>query len=470
MKNSHKLFAGLTAVMMLVTSVSLGACNITPNPDPNPGPDPNPPHTHTFSEDWTSDATYHWHAPTCDDTTDVKDRARHNFDGRTCTVCSYERSVADTYQMYVVGTIGSVPESQWPEWFTSGGSIAALRDACVKMELGEDNETFTAELYLRTNDRFAVYNYVARATYPAGARQSSDLNCKVEENNTYIISWKIGDATPSFKIHEHEFTEWGFNGESHWKYCAKDNTIDEDSRTAHNFVEDVCECGAVYTCEHPNGGVFNYNAENIPEPAEEGGELQKICPDCGKVIETVSYKKGFVSNNYETVNELSGEGVYFVKSNTNTLGFTVSKAGVYTLTVTNVVKADNAVGWLEYLWINTGSFDTRTGYAIVNGAKWGTTSRVKQKVAQWQSKITVDQCSFDGTHEQVASITISVEESDLVDGDLYISLNVRYGLDGTTTYPSTKTVALVELTSIIQDEASSANMVRGAYLDKKRKV
>ena len=47
-----------------------------------------PVHTHTYSTNWTSDATSHWHAATCGH--DVKsDEAAHTFDEgvKTCSVC-----------------------------------------------------------------------------------------------------------------------------------------------------------------------------------------------------------------------------------------------------------------------------------------------------------------------------------------------------------------------------------------------
>ena len=63
-------------------------------------------HTHKFSEDWASDGTYHWHAATCEHTTEVSEKAEHTFGDwtttqepteetegskeRSCTVCGYK--------------------------------------------------------------------------------------------------------------------------------------------------------------------------------------------------------------------------------------------------------------------------------------------------------------------------------------------------------------------------------------------
>ena len=73
-------------------------------------------HEHTYSEDWTSDATHHWHASTCGHTTEVSGKAKHSFGDwtttkeatkeaegskeRVCTVCNYKE----------VGDIAKIPK------------------------------------------------------------------------------------------------------------------------------------------------------------------------------------------------------------------------------------------------------------------------------------------------------------------------------------------------------------------------
>ena len=73
--------------------------------------DPEPAHEHEFSDSWSKDATYHWHAATCEHTTEVSDKAKHSFgeyvsnndatteaDGtktRECSVCGYKDTVKD---------------------------------------------------------------------------------------------------------------------------------------------------------------------------------------------------------------------------------------------------------------------------------------------------------------------------------------------------------------------------------------
>lgn len=47
-----------------------------------------PAHQHTFSEEWSSDDTYHWHAPTCGhENASDGSRARHEWKDGKCSVC-----------------------------------------------------------------------------------------------------------------------------------------------------------------------------------------------------------------------------------------------------------------------------------------------------------------------------------------------------------------------------------------------
>lgn len=70
MKNKFRL--ALVVVMAIMCFVLATACGDNPPADP-------PPHTHTYSETLSHDDTHHWYAPTCGDTTEVKDKAEHTL-------------------------------------------------------------------------------------------------------------------------------------------------------------------------------------------------------------------------------------------------------------------------------------------------------------------------------------------------------------------------------------------------------
>lgn len=52
-------------------------------------------HTHTFSEEWSHDNSYHWHAATCEHTDEVSEKAAHIMQDGACTVCTYTTPIID---------------------------------------------------------------------------------------------------------------------------------------------------------------------------------------------------------------------------------------------------------------------------------------------------------------------------------------------------------------------------------------
>ena len=93
MKNKIKFFAVISAMVM---ALAFAGCQADSDS-----------HEHSFSSDWSSDATNHWHAATCEHTEEVSEKTAHTFGERkttveateeaeckkerTCTVCSYTK-------------------------------------------------------------------------------------------------------------------------------------------------------------------------------------------------------------------------------------------------------------------------------------------------------------------------------------------------------------------------------------------
>lgn len=118
MKTFTKLLAGVVTILALAM---IGCQTDTDT------------HEHTYSSEWTSDATSHWHAATCGH--DVKsDEAAHTFDEgvKTCSVCEYKKTEAipvlpSTQAVFVkiAGTEITGKETWTPksEVFVSGRAI-----------------------------------------------------------------------------------------------------------------------------------------------------------------------------------------------------------------------------------------------------------------------------------------------------------------------------------------------------------
>ncbi len=81
-------YALLTALLCLTMVFSFASCgdeNETTTDDSGS----NPSHTHTYAEDWSTDATHHWHAATCEHSEEKADYAGHTYGtDHLCTVCA----------------------------------------------------------------------------------------------------------------------------------------------------------------------------------------------------------------------------------------------------------------------------------------------------------------------------------------------------------------------------------------------
>ena len=94
-----KLNLSLLILLLSISMIGFTGCK-----------DPELAHEHTFSDSWSKDATHHWHAATCEHTTEVSDKAEHTFGDwkvtkeateeaegtreRSCTVCGYTATEA----------------------------------------------------------------------------------------------------------------------------------------------------------------------------------------------------------------------------------------------------------------------------------------------------------------------------------------------------------------------------------------
>lgn len=76
MKRSLKFITCAISAFML--ALPLGACGGNE-------------HTHTYSDEWSSDATYHWHQATCEHKDEVADKGEHTYEDGVCTVCGKEQ-------------------------------------------------------------------------------------------------------------------------------------------------------------------------------------------------------------------------------------------------------------------------------------------------------------------------------------------------------------------------------------------
>lgn len=88
MKRISKIFLTLAISAVL----ALGAVGFTACKDNEPAENETVTHEHTYAIRWSNDSDYHWHAAACEHTDEVKDKAAHidENDDEKCDICKYQ--------------------------------------------------------------------------------------------------------------------------------------------------------------------------------------------------------------------------------------------------------------------------------------------------------------------------------------------------------------------------------------------
>ncbi len=88
----HTLRAFFALMLALCLCLSFAGCGGGGNGGNGGGGTTPSGHTHTFAAEWSHDEEKHWHAATCDHTSERSGEAAHNFQNGKCTECKYEHA------------------------------------------------------------------------------------------------------------------------------------------------------------------------------------------------------------------------------------------------------------------------------------------------------------------------------------------------------------------------------------------
>ena len=124
-----KLLALLLTLSILATAaLLLASCDEDDAPPPTPAPSPE--HDCTFSTEWSSNATHHWHACTGENCNEKKDKGEHEYEAGSCTVCGSAQSSAVRYQSVcnnIAASIAAFTPPATAALAATGGSEPVLR-------------------------------------------------------------------------------------------------------------------------------------------------------------------------------------------------------------------------------------------------------------------------------------------------------------------------------------------------------
>ena len=121
-------------------------------------------HDHKFAEEWTFDATNHWHASTCKHGDEKGDLAAHVFDNDSdakCDTCGYERTVARPVDPVAITELDiSATYNGTPNFVVNLGSEYGNIDIRVTVDSSDinvgDNKTVTGVSVVTPNTNYVI--------------------------------------------------------------------------------------------------------------------------------------------------------------------------------------------------------------------------------------------------------------------------------------------------------------------------
>ena len=209
MKTCRKFLAGVVTILALAMGM-IGCQTDTP-------------HEHTYSADWKSDETSHWHPATCEHTSEASEKTAHTFGEGvvtkeatetetgiktyTCTICKYEKTES----------IAVLPHTHKysAEWTNDATNHWHAATCGHDVKSGEEKHTFGE----------AVVTKEATET-ETGIKTYTCTICKYEKTESIAVL-----------PHTHKYsTEWTSDETNHWHAatCGHDVKSGEEK---HSFDE-----------------------------------------------------------------------------------------------------------------------------------------------------------------------------------------------------------------------------------------
>ena len=207
MKKTHSLISDFVSVAL---AFAVAGCQIDSDR-----------HEHSFSKDWTSNATDHWHAATCGHTKEVSDKAAHTFgewettveateetegkEERICSVCSYkeEQSLAKLDHTHKFSS----------DWTSDATDHWHNCSGCEEVS-GKTAHIFGGLTVTKT----------ATCTEKGSIKRTCFV-CKYE-------------ATEDISAKGHAYSEdWTSNATDHWHAATCEHVEEVSGKTAHSFGE-----------------------------------------------------------------------------------------------------------------------------------------------------------------------------------------------------------------------------------------
>ena len=202
--------------------------------DPESSVDPAPTHTHTYSDVWSKDDDYHWHAASCEHTSEVKDKAAHDWQA-TFTHAPTEES--DGFIFYVCSVCAATKRESLPKQehqHTFGEWVTYRAATC--MEKGEERRYCTCNAYQTREIKIDPQNHDlshhdAKSPTCTSAGWKEYDKCSRCSYTTFVEIPALG----------HSYSDvWSKNDDYHWHAatCGHDVSADKAEHLYGDWITD----------------------------------------------------------------------------------------------------------------------------------------------------------------------------------------------------------------------------------------
>lgn len=157
---------------------------------------------HSFSTEWTSDATDHWHK--CANCNEVSDKAAHVYDNdvdATCNTCGYERAA---HTAHTAGTVWENDETNHWHECTASGCEEKFDTAAHTWNAGEITtpatftsdgvKTYTCTVCEKTKTETVTMEYIDVNFVKSDAEVQTKVRFTVAEAGTYYFRYEVQDC------------------------------------------------------------------------------------------------------------------------------------------------------------------------------------------------------------------------------------------------------------------------------------
>ena len=214
---------------------------------------------HTFSDEWESDETYHWHPSTCGHDI-VSGKAKHN--GNPCTVCGYESIPEHKHSLeHRAAKSVTCTENGNIEYWECSGCHKYFSDEQGETEITNKNSVIivaeghtwgkweTVKQATCTEDgkkercceacTAKEYEIISALNHSYGEWQTiKEPTCTEEGKKERICSRCSHSETETLPVIAHTYDGYIKNAEYHWQKCTV--CQNDSEREPHNFVDGVC--------------------------------------------------------------------------------------------------------------------------------------------------------------------------------------------------------------------------------------